>query len=72
MQIPGQRLIRRGDFHFGQHINTFFRVRCRSQPENSVERKLPAGSDKRHLTMFGEAFLRFLNIKTKDLACSFS
>ncbi|XP_065344117.1 cleavage and polyadenylation specificity factor subunit 1 [Cloeon dipterum] len=48
----GQRLIRRGDYHLGQHINSFFRVRCRWQPDNSAERKLPAASEKRHLSMF--------------------
>jgi cleavage and polyadenylation specificity factor subunit 1 len=48
----GQRLLRKADFHVGQHINSFFRVRCRTQPEYSLDRKLPVGSDKRHLTMY--------------------
>lgn len=47
----GQRLLRKADFHLGQHINTFFRIRCK-MTENS-DRKHLQGAEKRHITMFG-------------------
>ncbi|KAF4518485.1 hypothetical protein B566_EDAN006490 [Ephemera danica] len=50
--LGGQKLLRKADFHIGQHINTFFRVRCKTQAETSMDRRLPVGSEKRHLTMF--------------------
>lgn len=48
----GQRLLRKADFHLGQHINTFFRIRCK-MTENSADRKHLQGAEKRHITMFG-------------------
>ena len=48
----GQRLLRKADFHLGQHINTFFRIRCKVT-ENSADRKHLQGAEKRHITMFG-------------------
>ncbi|KAL1123917.1 hypothetical protein AAG570_001687 [Ranatra chinensis] len=47
----GQKLIRKGDFHLGQHINTFFRMRCRTC-EDTKEKKQLADSEKRHVTVF--------------------
>ncbi|XP_046387222.1 cleavage and polyadenylation specificity factor subunit 1 isoform X1 [Ischnura elegans] len=47
----GQRLLRRADFHLGQHVNTFFRVRCK-QVEASPERPLTVSPERRHITMF--------------------
>jgi len=48
----GQRLLRKADFHLGQHTNTFFRIRCK-MTENSADRKHLQGAEKRHITMFG-------------------
>ena len=48
----GQRLLRKADFHLGQHINTLFRIRCK-MTENSADRKHLQGAEKRHITMFG-------------------
>lgn len=47
----GQRLLRKADFHLGQHINTLFRIRCK-MTENSADRKHLQGAEKRHITMF--------------------
>jgi len=48
----GQRLLRKADFHLGQHINTFFRIRCK-MTEHFADRKHLQGAEKRHITMFG-------------------
>lgn len=49
----GQRLLRRGDFHVGSHINTFFRIRCKlSDP--SLEKLNSNQLENRHITMFGQ------------------
>ncbi|CAD1469341.1 unnamed protein product, partial [Heterotrigona itama] len=49
--LGGQKLIRKADFHLGQKINTFFRIRCRvSDPAN--DKKHFSGADKRHVTMY--------------------
>ena len=46
----GQRLLRRGDFNVGVHVNTFFRIRSRlSDP--SVDKK---SVEKKHATFYGE------------------
>jgi hypothetical protein len=50
--MSGQRLLRKADFHLGQHINTFFRIRCKLS-ENFVDKKHVQGAEKRHITMFG-------------------
>uniref|UniRef100_A0A1B6G369 Cleavage and polyadenylation specificity factor subunit 1 n=3 Tax=Proconiini TaxID=565685 RepID=A0A1B6G369_9HEMI len=47
----GQRLIRKADFHVGQHINTFFRIRCKVG-DGTVERRHQVLAEKRHITMF--------------------
>ncbi|XP_020283303.1 cleavage and polyadenylation specificity factor subunit 1 [Pseudomyrmex gracilis] len=49
--LGGQKLIRKADFHLGQKINTFFRIRCRTtDPAN--DKKHFSGADKRHITMY--------------------
>ncbi|KAF3420031.1 hypothetical protein E2986_05121 [Frieseomelitta varia] len=49
--LGGQKLIRKADFHLGQKVNTFFRIRCRvSDPAN--DKKHFSGADKRHVTMY--------------------
>ncbi|XP_012228183.1 cleavage and polyadenylation specificity factor subunit 1 isoform X1 [Linepithema humile] len=49
--LGGQKLIRKADFHLGQKVNTFFRIRCRvSDPANN-KKQFP-GADKRHVTMY--------------------
>nr|CAD7407313.1 unnamed protein product [Timema poppensis] len=45
----GQRLLRRADFHLGQHVNTFFRIRCKIPSSQDL---LVGAADKRHITMF--------------------
>lgn len=47
----GQRLIRKGDFHLGQHINTFFRIKCRTTDSDIMRRQVP-GSENRQVTVF--------------------
>ncbi|XP_018335377.1 cleavage and polyadenylation specificity factor subunit 1 [Agrilus planipennis] len=47
----GQRLLRKGDFHLGQAVNTFFRIRCK-MGELMEDRKQLSGIEKRHITMF--------------------
>lgn len=47
----GQRLLHRADFHVGQHINTMFRIRCRTSGIN-LEKKHLSNCDKRHITYF--------------------
>ncbi|TGZ49690.1 Cleavage and polyadenylation specificity factor subunit 1 [Temnothorax longispinosus] len=49
--LGGQKLIRKADFHLGQKVNTFFRIRCRvTDPAN--DKKQFSGADKRHVTMY--------------------
>ncbi|RLU24961.1 hypothetical protein DMN91_003052 [Ooceraea biroi] len=49
--LGGQKLIRKADFHLGQKVNTFFRIRCRiTDPANN--KKHFSGADKRHVTMY--------------------
>ncbi|KAG5324675.1 CPSF1 factor, partial [Acromyrmex heyeri] len=49
--LGGQKLIRKADFHLGQKINTFFRIKCRiTDPAN--DKKQFSGADKRHVTMY--------------------
>lgn len=47
----GQRLLRKGDFHLGNHINSFFRIRCKLG-EVSSDKRLLGILEKRHITMF--------------------
>jgi len=47
----GQRLLRKGDIHVGQHINTFFRIRCKlSDP--AYDRKIDPTLQNKHISMF--------------------
>ncbi|XP_046618438.1 cleavage and polyadenylation specificity factor subunit 1 [Neodiprion virginianus] len=49
--LGGQKLIRKADFHLGQKVNTFFRIRCKlDNPGN--DRKHFSGADRRHITMY--------------------
>lgn len=61
--LGGQKLIRKADFHLGQKINTFFRIRCKTNDCVNTKKMFP-GSEKRHVTMFGKFCL--FNI-TKEL-----
>ncbi|KAK7874284.1 hypothetical protein R5R35_007770 [Gryllus longicercus] len=47
----GQRLLRKADFHLGQHVNTFFRIRCKISDLTSDKKQL-MGAERRHITMF--------------------
>ncbi|XP_027198651.2 cleavage and polyadenylation specificity factor subunit 1 [Dermatophagoides pteronyssinus] len=49
--IGGTRLIRRGDFHLGSFINSFFRIRCRIQSKN-IDNRLKQTYLRRHITTF--------------------
>lgn len=53
--VAGQKLLRKADFHLGQHVNTFFRIRCKTT-DISSEKKHLSNSDKRHITMLGEYY----------------
>nr|XP_053638163.1 cleavage and polyadenylation specificity factor subunit 1-like [Cherax quadricarinatus] len=46
----GTRLIRKGDFHLGSHVNCFFRIRCRIGDVSS-DRRVGQNMEKRHITM---------------------
>ncbi|XP_063236950.1 cleavage and polyadenylation specificity factor subunit 1 [Bacillus rossius redtenbacheri] len=48
--VGGQRLLRKADFHLGQHVNTFFRIRCRLPSDDDTKHLM--GADKRHISMF--------------------
>lgn len=50
--FSGQRLLRKADFHLGQHINTFFRIRCRITELANDHLQLNA-AERRHITKFG-------------------
>lgn len=49
----GQRLLRKADFHLGQLVNSFFRIKCRSTG-GPYEQKYYVGADRKHVTMFGK------------------
>lgn len=46
----GTRLIRKGDFHLGSHVNSFFRIRCRVGDVSS-DRRAGQMIERRHITM---------------------
>ena len=49
--MGGHRLMRKADFHMGQHINTMWRVRAKlSDP--STSQRLLAANEKRHVTWY--------------------
>ncbi|CAH0380574.1 unnamed protein product [Bemisia tabaci] len=47
--MGGQKLLRKADFHVGQHINSFFRIRCRTSDLPDDKKVV---FEKRHVTMF--------------------
>ncbi|XP_067007220.1 cleavage and polyadenylation specificity factor subunit 1 isoform X2 [Anabrus simplex] len=47
----GQRLLRKADFHLGQHVNTFFRIRCKVT-DIVFDKKQLSGAERRHITMY--------------------
>lgn len=49
--MGGTRLLRRADFHFGSHINSFFRIRCKASPK-MVDKRMRQQLLGRHVTMF--------------------
>ena len=49
--LGGHRLMRRADFHLGQHINCMWRVRAKLSDPTSSQR-LVAGNEKRHVTWY--------------------
>lgn len=51
--LGGQKLIRKADFHLGQKVNTFFRIKCKVT-DSSNNKKYFVGADKRHVTMYGK------------------
>lgn len=50
----GQRLMRKADFHLGQHASKFFRIRCKLN-DVPQDRRQAIGADKRHINMFGKS-----------------
>lgn len=51
--LGGQRLLRKADFHLGQAVTTFFRIKCKLG-ELGEDKKQMSGADRRHITMFGK------------------
>jgi len=49
--LGGQRLLRKADFHLGQAVTTFFRIKCKLS-ELGEDKKHMSGADRRHITMF--------------------
>lgn len=47
----GQRLMRKADFHLGQHAAKFFRIKCKLN-DIPAERRQILGAEKRHINMF--------------------
>lgn len=48
----GQRLIRKADFHLGQHVTTFTRVKCKVLDPTTTKRNSLA-IEKRHVSFYG-------------------
>lgn len=63
MLLLGQRLLRKADFHLGQTVNTFFRIKCKLGDLGEDKKNL-TGADKRHITMFGNKIIlkKLLNL----------
>ena len=54
----GMKLLRKADFHLGQVVNSFLRIKCRTQ--NLVERRKQfLALETRHVTMFGKLISLF-------------
>ena len=49
--MGGTRLLRRADFHFGSHINQFFRIRCKVSPK-IADKRVKQQLQNRQITMF--------------------
>ncbi|CAG9824249.1 unnamed protein product [Phaedon cochleariae] len=49
--LGGQRLLRKADFHLGQAVNTFFKIRCKLG-ELGEDKKHFSGADRKFITMF--------------------
>lgn len=49
--LGGTRLIRRGDFHFGSRINSFFRISCKV-PNYVKDKRLKQSVINKHITQF--------------------
>ncbi|CAH1107318.1 unnamed protein product [Psylliodes chrysocephalus] len=49
--LGGQRLLRKADFHLGQPVNTFFKIKCKLG-ELGEDKKHFSGADRRFITMF--------------------
>lgn len=60
----GQRLMRKADFHLGQHASKFFRIKCKLN-DIPAERRQILGADKRHINMFGRLFKNNYLLKKK-------
>lgn len=53
--LGGTRLLRRGDFHLGSHVNAFYRVQCRVPPLRTgslAEEKTKQSYLRRQMTLF--------------------
>lgn len=64
--VGGQKLLRKADFHLGQHINSWFRIRCRLG-DQATHLDFPIGAEKRHISMFGKFFIFIITTSCKVL-----
>lgn len=53
--VGGQRLLRKADFHLGQHVNSWFRIKCRLG-DQATDADYPSGAERRHISMFGKFY----------------
>ncbi|KAJ8942077.1 hypothetical protein NQ318_004102 [Aromia moschata] len=49
--LGGQRLLRKADFHLGQAVNSFFKIKCKLG-ELGDDKKHFSGADRRYISMF--------------------
>ncbi|KAJ8922195.1 hypothetical protein NQ315_004132 [Exocentrus adspersus] len=49
--LGGQRLLRKADFHLGQAVNSFFKIKCKLG-ELGEDKKHFSGADRRYISMF--------------------
>ncbi|XP_012280373.1 cleavage and polyadenylation specificity factor subunit 1 isoform X2 [Orussus abietinus] len=67
--LGGQKLIRKADFHLGQKVNTFFRIKCKVTDPANAKKHFP-GADRRHVTMYvWGIFFQFQKKPTGDCSC---
>lgn len=58
--LGGQKLLRKGDYHLGQRVNTMFRVQCHQK-----NNRFPFNYENKHLIIFGKiCFYDFKENKT--------